>query len=276
MTDQSFNERYRAIHDRTHSRLCIGLDTDWRNVPESVRGADNPVLEFNTKIIEATGDLCSAYKPNFAFYESFGTQGIEALRLTLERIPDGVLTIADAKRGDIGNTAERYAYATLEHLDFDAVTVNPYMGMDTLAPFFNYPGKCVFVLALTSNPGSSDFQRLNVDGSPLYMKVIDRCIERYGDTGSLGFVVGATHPGELAEIRRHVGADIPLLVPGLGTQGGDAEQTVRANDGGVAFFNISRGIAGAGTGADFAERAREAAMRFVEQLDEKAIMNDEL
>lgn len=276
MTNQSFNDRYNAIYARNHSRLCVGLDTDWRNLPASVRGEENPVLAFNTKIIEATGDLCSSYKLNFAFYESFGIGGIEAMRQTLELIPEGVLRIADAKRGDIGNTAERYASATLEQLSFDAVTVNAYMGMDTLAPFFEYPGKCVFVLALTSNPGSADFQRLNVDDVPLYMRVIDRCMESYGDTGSLGFVVGATHPGELAEIRRHVGADIPLLVPGLGAQGGDAEQTVRANDGGIAFFNVSRGVAGAGTGADFAERAREAAMKFVEELDEKTMMNDKV
>jgi orotidine-5'-phosphate decarboxylase len=265
----TFNERYNTIYERTGSRLCIGLDTDERNLPDAVKGAANPVLEFNSRIIAATHDLCSAYKPNFAFYESLGPRGIETLEATLEQIPDTVLTIADAKRGDIGNTAERYAQATLGHAGIDSVTVNPYMGMDTLAPFFAYEGRCVFVLALTSNPGSADFQRLLVDGVPLYRRVIDRCMETYGTTGSLGFVVGATHPGELEEIRRQVGADIPLLIPGIGTQGGDAAQTIRANNGGIAFINVSRAIAGAGRGDDFAELARNAAVRFVEELDER-------
>jgi orotidine-5'-phosphate decarboxylase len=268
MAERTFNERYQRVYERNHTRLCVGLDTDIRNLPESLRGADNPVLEFNRGIIDATRDLCCSYKMNLAFYESSGITGMEALEGTLDHVPEGIITIGDAKRGDIGNTAERYAYAMLEYLPFDAVTVNPYMGMDTLEPFFGYPGRCVFVLALTSNPGSSDFQRLQVDGAPLYMQVIDRCIETYGATGSLGFVVGATHPGELADVRAHVGDGIPLLIPGLGTQGGNAEQTVAANGGGVAFFNVSRAIAGAGRGEDFAERARAAARTFVEQLDE--------
>jgi len=268
MATHTFNERYDAVLGRNNTRLCIGLDTDIRNLPESVASSANPVLEFNSRIIEATQDLCCSYKMNLAFYESGGEKGMEALRGTLERIPDGVLTIGDAKRGDIGNTAERYASALFEELGFDAVTVNPYMGMDTLAPFFGYQGRCVFVLALTSNPGSNDFQRLTVEGSPLYMRVVDHCIETYGASGSLGFVVGATHPEELASVRRHVGGSIPLLIPGLGAQGGDAEANTRANDGGVAFFNVSRGIIAAGKGEDFAEKARQAALTFVADLQE--------
>lgn len=268
---ESFNERYRAIYERSGTRLCIGLDADVRNLPESVMGADDPLLEFNTKIIEATSDLCCAYKPNLAFYESSGEAGIRSLVKTLERIPEEVLTIGDAKRGDLGNTAERYAYALFNQFGFDAATVNPYQGMDALEPFFKYPGKCVFVLALTSNPGSADFQRLMIDGRPLYMHVIDKCIATYGSTGSLGFVVGATHPVELAEIRSHVGGEIPLLIPGLGAQGGDAEANARANNGGVAFFNVSRGVIGVSKGEDFAERAREAATKFVEELQEETV-----
>jgi orotidine-5'-phosphate decarboxylase len=194
---------------------------------------------------------------------------METLEATIEHIPDGVITIGDAKRGDIGNTAQRYADATLGLLGLDAVTVNPYMGMDTLEPFFGYEGRCVFVLALTSNPGSADFQRLDVGGVPLYRRVIDTCMERFGDTGSLGFVVGATHPEELEEIRSRIGSEIPLLIPGIGTQGGDAAATIRANNGGIAFINVSRAIAGAGKGEDFAEKARQAAQRFVEELDER-------
>ncbi|MBS1913554.1 MAG: orotidine-5'-phosphate decarboxylase [Bacteroidetes bacterium] len=266
----SFNSRYRAILERNSTRLCIGLDSDVRNVPDALAGAADPLYEFNARIIDATSDLCCAYKLNLAFYESAGPEGMRSLERTLQRIPEGVLTIGDAKRGDIGNTAERYANSLLAHYNFDAVTVNPYMGMDTLAPFFAYEGRCVFVLALTSNPGSADFQRLQVDGTPIYMRVINRCMETYGATGSLGFVVGATHPGELADVRRHVGQDIALLIPGLGTQGGDAQATTAANDGGVAFFNVSRAIISAGKGADFADRAREAARAFVDQISENA------
>lgn len=271
MTQDSFNARYRAALGNNASPLCIGLDLDWRQVPASLGKAANPVLEFNRRIIDATSDLCVAYKPNLAFYEAFGVKGLEALEETLKSIPEGVLTIGDAKRGDIGNTAERYAYTMLDLLGFDAVTVNPYMGLDTMEPYFAYPGRCVFVLALTSNPGSQDFETLVADGKPLYQHVIDRCLERFGDTGRLGFVVGATHPDDLASIRQHVGPEIPLLVPGLGTQGGELEKTVRANNGGVAFYNVSRAIIRAGEGEDFAERAREAAARFAEQLNAVAV-----
>ncbi len=271
MSQETFAERYRAILQTNSSSLCIGLDADWRQLPDAVAHAYNPLLEFNSRIIEATSDLCCAYKPNLAFYEAFGDKGFEALQGTLERIPAGVLSIGDAKRGDIGNTAERYAFSILELLDFDAVTVNPYMGLDTLEPFFEYFGRCVFVLALTSNPGSGDFEKLICDGRSLYMHVIERCMERYGDSGRLGFVVGATHPDELAEIRAMVGPEIPLLVPGLGTQGGALEQTVRANDGGIAFYNVARAIFRAGQGEDFAERARQAALDFKTQLNAASV-----
>jgi len=264
----SFIERYRAAHVRTGAPLCIGLDTDAAKLPAPVVEAENPTLAFNTAIIETTSDLCCAYKPNLAFYESGGERGMDALRGTLAAIPKNVLTIGDAKRGDIGNTAERYAAALFEEWKFDAVTVNPLMGMDTLAPFFGYGDRCVFVLALTSNPGSADFQRLMVDGVPLYRHILRRCLDTYGGTGSLGFVVGATHPEELAEIREMIGPEIPLLIPGVGAQGGDAAATIRANAGGVALVNVSRGITAAGRDADFAERARAAAMDFVRQLAE--------
>lgn len=266
----TFTERYQAIHERRHTRLCIGLDTDERSLPDAVRHAKNPVLEFNTRIIEATSEFCCAYKPNLAFYESLGAAGVDALQGTLERIPAGTISIGDAKRGDIGNTAERYAGAMFDTFGFDAVTVNPYLGVETLDPFFEREGVCVFVLALTSNPGSRDFQRRVVDGRQLYELVIDMCIERFGSTGKLGFVVGATHPDELAKVRERVGHATPLLIPGIGTQGGDAELTVRANEGGVAFFNVSRAIINASRGDDFAERARDAAQSFVEALSENS------
>lgn len=266
-----FKSRYEAIYSRRATRLCVGLDTDPRNLPEIVTDSANPLLAFNMRIIEATHDLCISYKLNFAFYESYGSRGHAALLGTLDALPKDAISIGDAKRGDIGNTAERYAATMLELYGFDAVTVNPYMGMDTLKPFFDYPGRCVFVLALTSNPGSADFQRLDVAGRPLYREVIDRSLDTYGSTGSLGFVVGATHPEELAEIREHVGSDIPLLIPGVGAQGGDAARGIEANNGGMAFFNVSRGIAAAGSGDDFAETARAAAVTFSGQLGQSRI-----
>lgn len=263
----TFNQRYDRIVEANGTRLCVGLDTDEAWIPEHLKSASNPILAFNEAIIDATKDICSSYKMNLAFYESAGQAGIEALRGTLERIPDDVIAIGDAKRGDIGNTADHYAAALFEEWGFDAVTVNPYMGTDTLESYFRYPGRCVFVLALTSNPGSAQFQRLVCDEQPLYMKVIDRCMEAFGNADQLGFVVGATHPDELAEVRKRVGENVPLLIPGIGTQGGDARKTVEANNGGVAFINVSRAISRAGSGEDFTQKAREAALGFVEALE---------
>ncbi len=269
----TFNQRYEQQVEASGTRLCIGLDTDIATLPPVLATAQDPVLAFNRLLISATSDLCCAYKPNIAFYESLGPRGLDTLRETQAFIPENVITIIDAKRGDIGNTAERYAHAMLDEFGFDAVTVNPYMGTDTLETYFERTGKGVFVLALTSNPGSQEFQRLQHDGAPLYRRVIDRCLERFGERDQLGFVIGATHPGELQEIREHVGNNIPLLIPGIGAQGGDAEGTVRANDGGIAFINVSRGISkawqNAGSDPDegaITEALRHAALRYIEQL----------
>lgn len=261
-----FLDRYAQAFARTGSRLCVGLDTDLAMLPAIVQEADNPMLLFNQAIVGATADLAIAYKPNLAFYEAAGQRGMDALKETLAVIPPHVIKIADAKRGDIGNTAERYAQAFLETLPFDAITVNPYMGTDTLKPYFKYEGTCKFVLALTSNPGSHEFQRIESAGKPIYLHVIDRCLDAFGSTGDLGFVVGATHPEELAQIREHVGPDIPLLIPGVGAQGGDAAAVIAANNRGAAFINVSRGIIAAGKGDDFAAAARAAALKFAEEL----------
>ncbi len=261
-----FNERYDKIIESNGTRLCVGLDTDPAWIPDHLKGEANPVLAFNRAVIEATSDLACAYKMNLAFYESGGKEGLEALEGTMASIPEGVISIGDAKRGDIGNTADHYARSLFDVWGFDAVTVNPYMGTDTLESYFRFDGKCVFVLALTSNPGSAQFQRVVADGQPLYVTVIDHCLDAFGDADQLGFVVGATHPNELAEIRGHVGREIPLLIPGIGAQGGDAEGTIRANNGGVAFVNVSRGISKAGSGENFAEAIREAARKFVAEL----------
>jgi orotidine-5'-phosphate decarboxylase len=269
----SFLYRYEEIFRARGNRLCIGLDPDVDAMPPRFRSLDDPITAFNTELIDATADVCIAYKPNLAFYEAHGRPGITALENSIERIPEGVLTVGDAKRGDMGNTATRYARALFDVFKFDAITINPYLGIDSLEPFFGYSGRCVFVLALTSNPGSKDFQCMSFDGRPLYIHVIDKCLERFGDAGELGFVVGATHPDELASIRSHVGPSVPLLIPGLGTQGGDAAASLKANASGAALFNVSRGIAGAGTEDDFAASVRTVAADYAEKLREPMEIN---
>lgn len=262
----TFNQQYDRIVETNGTRLCVGLDTDLAWIPEHLKDSPNPILAFNEAIIDATSDMCCSYKMNVAFYESAGQVGLDALRGTLERIPEHVIAIGDAKRGDIGNTANHYARALFEEWGFDAITVSPYMGTDTMETYFQYAGKGVFVLALTSNPGSAQFQRLVSEGKPLYQHVIDQCMDAFGDADQLGFVVGATHPEELGEVRTRIGNNVPLLIPGIGTQGGDAQGTVEANNGGVAFINVSRGISKAGSGEDFADKARAAARNIIREI----------
>lgn len=258
----SFVNRYRTLRSSSGSSLCIGLDTDVSWIPDHLRSRPNPQAAFNEEIIDATKDLCVAYKMNLAFYESQGRLGLEALERTLEAIPSTILTIGDAKRGDIGNTANHYARALFDVWDFDATTVNPYMGVDTVAPYFEHGSRGIFVLAVTSNPGADRFQRISDDSGTLFERVIDACLERFSDADQLGFVTGATRPEELGDVRRRVGPETPLLIPGIGAQGGDVEATMAANDGGVAFVNVSRGISKASSQEDFAIAARTAAVSF--------------
>jgi len=227
----------------------------------------NPVLEFNRQIIEATSDLVCAYKPNLAFYEAMGDRGLSALRETLKLIPRSILTIGDGKRGDIGNTAERYAKSLFDDFGFDSITVNPYMGLDSIEPFLKNPEKGVFLLALTSNLGSKDFQRLKINGQPLYEKVV-RTAKKWNTNQNIGFVVGATHPRELKMIRKIV-PEMPLLIPGIGKQGGDLKSAVRDGcdgNGQLAIINASRSIIYASSGKDFAEAARAEAKKMAEEM----------
>lgn len=256
----TFREKLAAASQQNASRLCVGLDTDIDKIPTHLRTSDHPLAEFNCALIEATSDVVCAYKPNIAFYEQYGTEGWEALRQTLACMPEHVLKIADAKRGDIGNTSAAYAAAFFDYFDFDAITVSPYMGADSVRPFLSRPDKGVFLLALTSNSGSADFQRLECSGKPLYRHVIEQSLT-WTEHDNLGFVVGATHPDELADIRAFI-PDAPLLIPGIGTQGGDAEATMKANGAGPAAVNVSRAVIYASDGRDFAEKAREKAMAF--------------
>ena len=250
---------------RKGSMLCVGLDTDVRKIPECVRQgrtAAEAVLEFNKRIIDATERYCVAYKPNLAFYESLGPEGLQVLGKTVEYIrtnyPDQFL-IADAKRGDIGNTARMYARTFFESFDFDAVTLSPYMGSETVAPFLEYPGKYAIVVALSSNPSSADFQLALKDGKPLYQVVVETCME-ISNPDNMMFVVGATKADKLKEIRSFC-PDNFFLVPGVGAQGGSAEEVIAngANSKGGLLINSSRGILYASSGPDFAEAAAEAA-----------------
>jgi orotidine-5'-phosphate decarboxylase len=263
----SFIQKLREIQINQKSLLCIGLDVDAEKIPEHLKTSENPVLEFNRQIIEATHDLVCAYKPNLAFYEAMGELGLNTLRGTLKLIPKSIITIGDGKRGDIGNTAERYTRSLFDDFGFDSVTVNPYMGFDSVEPFLKNPDKGVFILALTSNPGSKDFQRLKVGAKPLYEKVV-QAAKKWNGKKNIGLVVGATHPKELQRIRKMV-PDMPILIPGIGKQGGDLKSAVRFGsdkNGQLAIINASRSIIYASSGRDFAEAARAEARRMVEEM----------
>ncbi|HFA49526.1 MAG TPA: orotidine-5'-phosphate decarboxylase [Bacteroidetes bacterium] len=249
------------------SFLCVGLDPDMSRLPKHLLELDDPIFEFNRQIIEATKDLCVAYKPNLAFYESQGVKGWQSLEKTLEIIPGNIFTIADAKRGDIGNTSRQYAKAFFEKLNFDAITVAPYMGSDSVEPFLEFYGKWVILLALTSNKGSLDFQFAEQEkGEPLFEKVMKKA-QTWGTSENLMFVTGATHPEKFAEIRRIAPAHF-LLVPGIGAQGGNLSEVCRygLNKEVGLLVNSSRGIIFAGDGVDFAEKARAAALQIQEQM----------
>jgi len=248
-----------------NSLLCIGLDTDVNKIPDCLRACENPVLEFNKRIIESTHDLVCAYKFNLAFYEAMGSIGFETLLQTLKLVPKSIITIGDGKRGDIGNTSQQYAKAFFEYFCFDAVTLNPYMGYDSIEPFLQYVDKGVFILALTSNSGSKDFQRLKIGKYHLYEKVV-KTAKRWNKKDNVGLVVGATHPKELREIRAMV-PEMAILIPGVGKQGGDLSKAVNYGsnkNGYLAIINMSRNIIYSTSGPDFAESARIEAKKTLE------------
>jgi orotidine-5'-phosphate decarboxylase len=262
-----FFERLNQAIERNRSLVCVGLDPDPNRMPEGIG-----VSEFNRAIIDATADLVCAYKPNLAFYEALGDKGLQALRQTLRHLPSGVPVIADAKRGDIGNVSAAYATALFDDLGFDAATVNPYLGFDSVQPFLAYRDRGVYVLCRTSNPGSGDFQELRCrfgdEERPLYEIVALRA-SQWNTSGNVGLVVGATYAEELGAIRR-AHPDVPLLVPGVGAQGGDLAGAVRHGAdarGAGMIINSSRGILYASRGSDFAEAARQAAADLRDQIN---------
>jgi orotidine-5'-phosphate decarboxylase len=248
---------------KNKSWLCIGLDPDPELMPEV------DVLQFNKAIIEATSDLVCAYKPNLAFYEALGTQGLTILEKTVKHVPADIPVIGDAKRGDIGNTARAYARALFSILGFDAATVNPYVGFDSVEPFIDYRDRGVFILCRTSNKGATDFQDLRIDGLPLY-EVVAQKAKEWDIHGNIGLVVGATYPEELRKIRS-ICPEMPLLIPGVGAQGGDLASAVGYGVGArgeKAIINVARQILYASKEKDFAQAARNAAEKIRNQIND--------
>ncbi len=260
------------------SYLCVGLDTDPQKLPFHLQGREDGVLAFNKRMIDATKDYCVSYKLNTAFYEAMGIQGWEILQETVDYIPSTHLTIADAKRGDIGNTSAQYAKTFFEVYGFDAVTVAPYMGEDSIRPFLDYADKSTIVLGLTSNKGSEDFEQLKVSSDPssgqnalhqqpfLYEKVMEK-VAGWGTPNNLMFVVGATKTEQLEQLRKSFPEHF-FLVPGVGAQGGSLEEVSRAamNHEAGLLVNASRAIIYASTGEDFAEAAATVASEYAKEM----------
>ena len=254
---------------KKNSYLCVGLDTDLEKIPEHLRSESDPIFEFNKQIIDATSDYCVAYKPNIAFYEALGPRGWESLQKTLDYIPNNCFTIADAKRGDIGNTSALYAKAFFNQMNFDSVTVAPYMGEDSVKPFLKFKDKWVILLAHTSNPGSADFQltESKITGRKLYEEVIIKS-QQWGTPDQLMYVVGATRADKIAEIRS-LAPEYFFLVPGIGAQGGDLEEVSKhgMNKQCGLLVNSARAIIYASSGKDFAAMAGKEAMKVRNEMD---------
>lgn len=249
------------------SFLCVGLDTDIEKIPSFLLDFEDPIFEFNKRIIDATKDFCVAYKPNIAFYEALGAKGWVSLQKTVAYIPENLFTIADAKRGDIGNTSSMYAKTFFQTYHFDSVTIAPYMGSDSVQPFLNQEGKWAIVLALTSNQGASDFQFEELkSGEKLFEKVLNTSA-KWGNDGNMMYVVGATKAKQLTEIRKLIPNHF-LLVPGVGAQGGSLEEVCKygLNDDVGLLINSSRGIIYASSERDFDKSAGEAARAIQQQM----------
>lgn len=264
----TFYEKLRSIQQKNNSLLCVGLDSDVNKIPRHLHQFENPILEFNKRIIDATKDLVCAYKLNLAFYEALGERCWHTIKQTLAAIPSDTITIGDAKRGDIGNTAEMYAKNLRDDFAFTSSTVNPYMGFDSVEPFIRNEEHGAFILALTSNPGAKDFEYLKVKEKPLYEHVIAK-VKKWNVKDNCGLVVGATRPKELRRVRTLV-PDMPLLIPGVGAQGGDVKAAVRYGcdkNGEMAVINSSRSIIYASSEEDFVDAARAAAMKLRDEMN---------
>jgi orotidine-5'-phosphate decarboxylase len=256
-----FGERLRRAWDARDSALCVGLDPDPARIPAVLGTGPGAILRFCTEIVDATADLVCAFKPQIAYFSAAGAEReLEALCAHIRDRHPGAVLILDAKRGDIGDTAEQYAREAFDRYGADAVTVNPYLGTDSLVPFLSRPGRAAIVLCRTSNAGSGEFQRHG--GEPLFLRVARTAATTWSEMGEVGLVVGATYPGELAEVRA-AAPSLPILVPGVGAQGGDAASVVRAGTDGSGrglIVNSSRAVLYAGDGPGFAGAARTAAL----------------
>jgi orotidine-5'-phosphate decarboxylase len=264
----TFTDKVKSIQEQNDSLLCVGLDTDIEKLPQSMRGRSGAQLEFNKSIIDATHDLVCAYKINFAFYEAYGARGWDTIIETIKHIPSSIVTIADAKRGDIGNSSSSYAKAILGEMRFDSITVSPYMGRDSVEPFLYSEEKGVFLLALTSNDGARDFQMLKTGRRRLFEEVVRKSL-KWNEKKNIGYVVGATKASELKTVRA-MAPTVPLLIPGVGAQGGDINSIVRYGcdmNGELAIVNASRSVLYASKGDDFAGAARLEAGRLRDAMN---------
>ena len=256
-----FASKLRSRCETSHSVVCVGLDPDPARIPKALTensSIEDAIREFCCQIIEATAEKVVAFKLNLAFFEAIGRNGWSVVEDVLKQIPRDVITIADAKRGDIGNSARFYAKALLEDLSFDAVTISPYMGSDSVLPFLQHPEKAAFILARTSNPGGDDFQLLQTKGIPLYQRIAIASLDwDAASRGTVGLVAGASDLHSLAELR-HICPETPFLIPGTGAQGASAEDVMRVAGSGPVLINSSRKIIFASSGKDFAEAAASA------------------
>ncbi|MBC8342767.1 MAG: orotidine-5'-phosphate decarboxylase [Bacteroidetes bacterium] len=253
---------------RKKSFLCIGLDTDMDKIPEHLKSFQDPIFEFNKAVIDATNEFAVAYKLNLAFYERHGVNGLKSLEKTVNYIPEGIFKIADAKRGDIGNTSKQYAKTFFETYAFDAITLSPYMGSDSIGPFLEFKDKWVIILALTSNQGSKDFQMLKTGDDYLYEQVF-KTSSKWGNTGNIMYVVGATHPEAFSGIRKIIPQHF-ILIPGVGAQGGTVRDIARyaLNDETGVLVNVSRGVIFPGNDEDFPINIKDSALKYQQQMAE--------
>lgn len=267
----SFIETLHARWQSSNSLLCVGLDPDRQRLPAELAGEADAIFQFNKAIVDATHDLVCAYKPQIAYFAAEGAE--DQLQRTIDYIHNqypGIPVLLDAKRGDIGSTASQYAVEAFERFEADAVTLNPYLGFDSIEPFLAREDKGIIVLCRTSNASAADFQDLEVDGEPLFMRVAKQVCEQWNANGNCMLVVGATWPSQMQAVRSIAG-DVPFLVPGVGVQGGDVEALVgagRTADGTGLVVNAARSILYASSGADFANAAREAALSLQQQINQ--------
>ncbi|MES2971045.1 MAG: orotidine-5'-phosphate decarboxylase [Patescibacteria group bacterium] len=270
----TFQQKLQDMVAKNNSLLCIGLDPDLEKLPDIIRSKPNPLFEFNKAIIDVTADLACTFKPNPAFYEAYGSDGVVQLKMTADYLrqnyPD-IPILLDTKRADIGNSNLGYAKYAFDYIQADAITLPPYMGGESLRPFFEWKDKGFFILVRTSNPGSGEFQDLMIDGKPLYEHVAQSVTSKWNQNGNCMLMVGATYPKELADLRRIAGGDMPILIAGLGAQGGDVKAAIEAgigDNGQGLVANASRSIIYASNGEDFAEAARVAAQKMRDEINE--------